>query len=83
MAFYGREVGGEGVTYNPLLHEGRSRISDHIWGSRRMRLTKKDLKNSDKKWKKFTEMWQLETDIVLRDESDKSDLLVALPKKQP
>jgi len=53
----GREVGGEGVTYNALLREGRPRISDYIGGSstraktisQRMRLTKKDLQNRDKK----------------------------------
>jgi len=30
-AVHGREVGGEGVTYNnALLREGRPRITDHI-----------------------------------------------------
>jgi len=32
-AVHGREFGGEGVTYNALLREGRPRISDHIFGS--------------------------------------------------
>ena len=49
----------EGVTYrNALLREAGPRISYHIWGSSvhaktispRMRLTQKDLWNSDKKW---------------------------------
>ena len=28
--FHGREVRGEGVTYNALLREGTPRISDHF-----------------------------------------------------
>jgi len=29
-AFRGREVGGEGLTNNVLIHVGRPRISDHV-----------------------------------------------------
>jgi len=29
-AAHSEEVGGEGVTYNALLREGRPQISDHI-----------------------------------------------------
>ena len=29
-AVHGWEVGGKGVTYNTLVREGRSQISDHI-----------------------------------------------------
>ena len=53
-AVHGREVGGEGVTYNALLPEGRPRITHHFLGStirannipQQMRLLKKDLSKS-------------------------------------
>jgi len=30
---HGRDVGGEGVTYEDLMCKGRPRIRDHIWRS--------------------------------------------------